>query len=306
MTNYQQLAQNLQLLCPNLSLKEGEKLANYTTFAIGGPCPLMAFPSTQEEILACFQEAKKLEIPVIPLGNGSNLLAPDGISPGFYLHTGKFCQILAHSGQEITVQSGILLSKLANFAQQNALSGLEFAQGIPGSLGGGILMNAGAYGGELKDVVTSVTSLCPRTLTLTTRPAEELHFSYRHSLFADNGEMILSATLSLTPGDPQEIQKTMKDLAEKRRDKQPLNLPSCGSTFKRPPGHVAAALIDQCGLKGYTIGGAQVSPKHAGFVVNIGGATCSQVLALVAHIQATVVAETGVGLELEVKLLPPL
>lgn len=303
MTPYQQLYETLGQLCPTLTLQTQVPLASHTTFSIGGPCPLMAFPSTQVELITCLHQAKELEIPCIPLGNGSNLLVADAGVEAFFLHTKQFSQILAQDSHQITVQSGILLGKLANFAAQEGLSGLEFAHGIPGSLGGGIVMNAGAYGGELKDVITQVTSYSLETQEIIARSPEELDFSYRHSLFSTKKEVVLSATLALTPAPKEEILAKMNKLSAQRKEKQPLNFPSCGSTFKRPPGHFAAALIDQCGLKGYTHGGAQVSPKHAGFVVNTGGATCADVLALVAHVTSTVHQQTGVSLELEVKIL---
>lgn len=304
MTQYQQLAKTLQAQCPDLLLAENERLAGYTTFAIGGPCPLVAFPSTQEEVVACFTLAGEFGVPYYILGNGSNLLISDQGVERFIIHSKKFSQILSQKGLEITAQSGLLLGRLANFAAERGLSGLEFAQGIPGSLGGATVMNAGAYGGEMQQIITSVTSYCPKTQSIRTRSSQELDFSYRHSLFHQISELILTVTLTLHPGDPQEIAEKMQEFSAQRKEKQPLNLPSCGSTFKRPPGHFAAALIDQCGLKGCTVGGAQVSTKHAGFVVNIGGATCQDVLNLVREIRATVLRKTGVELELEVELLP--
>ena len=204
-------------------------------------------------------------------------------------------------GLSAALIGGLLLSRLANFAMEHGLTGLEFAAGIPGSVGGAVTMNAGAYGGEISQALSSVTSV--------SLPSEELirerdfQFSYRHSIYQERREFILRASFTLEPGDPAVIKARMDELAVKRREKQPLEYPSAGSMFKRPPGHFAAALIDQCGLKGLTVGGAQVSEKHAGFVVNRGGATCSHVLELVRQVKERVLAETGVELEMEVKVL---
>lgn len=301
--SYKKLAESLKNSCPSLILKENQPLSAYTTFKIGGNCPLMAFPESQESFLLCITEAKKANLPCIPLGNGSNLLVSDEGYSGFFLNTKEFQQLELEDDNKIIVSSGVLLGKLANFAFSHSLTGLEFAQGIPGTVGGGIVMNAGAYGGEMCQVIESVTSFDLETETLITRTVNELDFSYRHSLFSGNNEVILSSTLRLSTGNPEEIQEKMKTYANSRREKQPLDFPSCGSTFKRPTGHFAAALIDQCGLKGFTVGGAQVSEKHAGFVVNIGSATCNDVLSLTNHVKETVLKETGVTLELEVQIL---
>lgn len=301
MSSYTPVKQRLQEQFPQLKCVENQVLAPYTTFKIGGNCPLMAFPTTEQEIIACFQEAA--DLPCYALGNGSNLLISDQGVSGFFIQSKEFSQITGEENQKITAQSGILLSKLAHFAMEHQLSGLEFAHGIPGTLGGALVMNAGAYGREMKDVVVSVRSYSYEEDKIRERSLEELEFSYRHSLFSSKKEFILSATLDLDLGDKRKIQHQMKELAQKRREKQPLEFPSCGSTFKRPPNHFAAALIDQCGLKGFTVGGAQVSPKHAGFVVNLGNATCADVLALVAEVQEKVLSETGIPLELEVKTL---
>ena len=204
--------------------------------------------------------------------------------------------------RRLVAGSAVLLSRLAWAALGRGLAGLEFAHGIPGSLGGAITMNAGAYGGEMAQVVTAVTCLT-RTGELQTVPADRCAFSYRHSAFSDGSRLILRAEFSLPQGDPEEIRAKIEDLAQRRREKQPLEYPSAGSMFKRPPGHFAAALIDQCGLKGLTVGGAQVSEKHAGFVINRGGATCADVLALVDQVRERVLRQTGVELEMEVRVL---
>lgn len=299
--SYQKLTESLKN--SSLQLKENQPLSQYTTFKIGGNCPLMAFPKTQEELLLCLKEAKKYNLPIIPLGNGSNLLVSDQGYDALFINTKNFQNINKTSPTTLEASSGIMLGKLANFALNHSLTGLEFAQGIPGTLGGGILMNAGAYGGEMSQVIHSVTSYHLESEKLLTRPLQDLDFSYRHSLFSQNKEIILSATLSLQEGIPQEIQAKMKEFSASRNEKQPLNYPSCGSTFKRPQGHFAAALIDQANLKGFAIGDAEVSTKHAGFVINKGNATCQDVLALTDHIKEKIRTETGINLELEVQLL---
>ncbi len=297
------LAEALGEAHPDLILEENQALSSYTTFKIGGSCPLMGKPSTEDEFLSCIRTSEALGIPSVILGNGSNLLVSDlGVS-AFVIQTKEFSQISSLGGGKISAQAGVMLSKLAVFSAELALTGLEFAHGIPGTLGGGLMMNAGAYGGEMQDVVESVTSYVRSQQTCITRTVDELEFSYRHSRFSREDEVILSAVLQLQPGDMDSIRGKMQELAKQRREKQPLNYPSCGSTFRRPPQHFAAALIDQCGLKGLQVGGAQVSPKHAGFVVNVGDATCEDVLNLVKQIQETVLEQTGVTLELEVKLL---
>lgn len=301
--SYQSLKNTLNQIHPDLKLEENYPLAPLTTFKIGGNCPLIAFPSTLDQVKTCLQEAKQQNIPTIPMGNGSNLLISDQGYQALFLHTKNLKEISLTAPTEIQAQSGILLGKLAYFASEHSLTGLEFAHGIPGTLGGGIRMNAGAYGGELSQVLTSVTSINLNTLETITRPTPELDFSYRHSLFSTTPELILSATLSLNTGEQSEIKETMKTLAEQRKEKQPLQYPSCGSTFKRPPNHFAAALIDQCGLKGYAIGDATVSPLHAGFLINTGKATSKDMRALIAHVQETVLTQTGISLELEVEIL---
>lgn len=297
------LKKTLETLCPTLVLKENQPLSAYTTFKIGGNCPLMAFPSSTEEVIHCLTQGQAYHVPCIPLGNGSNLLVADEGVSAFFIHTKELKGISLLEEHKIQVESGVLLGKLANFVAKHQLSGLEFAQGIPGSVGGALVMNAGAYGGEMCQVVLSVTSYSLKTGEIITRTCEELEFSYRHSLFSCQEEMILSAVLQLQPEEEAVILQRMKDFSIQRREKQPLDLPSCGSTFKRPSGNYAAALIDQCGLKGLTHGGAQVSPKHAGFVVNVGQATCQDVISLTDEIKKRVLQETGISLALEVQIL---
>ena len=302
MERFEQLAAALRQSCPALELREREPMARHTTFRIGGPVRLMAMPRSEGEVLACLREAERAQVRLVVLGNGSNLLAADGEIPCFaVLLTGL--DALERTGErEIWAGAGVSLARLASFAAQEGLAGLEFAHGIPGTLGGGVLMNAGAYGGEMVQVVKEVAA-AGRNGGVETVPAEQCGFSYRRSAFSDGERVILGAKFHLEPDDPAAIRGRMDDLARRRKEKQPLEYPSAGSMFKRPAGHFAAALIEQCGLKGLTVGGAQVSEKHAGFVINRGGATCADVLALVDQVKERVLQQTGVELEMEVRVL---
>lgn len=285
--------------CPGLELLERESMSRHTTFRVGGPVSLMALPRTAEQAVLAVRAAAEEGITPFFLGNGSNLLVPDGGVDTFVIKTAGLNEI-AVEDDRITAQSGVLLSRLAVTARDHGLTGLEFAHGIPGSLGGAVTMNAGAYDGEMAQVVTSVTYLTADGQVETT---DRFDFSYRHSAFSDGTRMILSAAMQLQPGDPAAIRARMEELMERRKSKQPLEWPSAGSTFKRPERYFAAALIDQCGLKGLTVGGAQVSEKHAGFVINKGGATCADILELMEQVKRRVWEQTGVTLEPEVKLL---
>ena len=302
MDRFEQLAAALRANCPGLELREQEPMARHTTFRIGGPVRLMALPKTEKEAQAVLKTAWELECPPFFLGNGSNLLVADEGYDGFVLKLAGEMDQVREVNRRLVAGSAMLLSRLAWAALGRGLAGLEFAHGIPGSLGGAITMNAGAYGGEMAQVVTAVTCLT-RTGELQTVPADRCAFSYRHSAFSDGSRLILKVEFSLPQGDPEEIRAKIEELARRRKEKQPLEWPSAGSMFKRPPGHFAAALIDQCGLKGLTVGGAQVSEKHAGFVVNRGGATCADVLALVDQVRERVLRQTGVELEMEVRVL---
>ncbi len=301
MERFEQLAAALRQYCPALELREREPMARHTTFRIGGPVRLMALPRSEGEVLACLREAERAQVRLVVLGNGSNLLAADGEIPCFaVLLTGL--DALERTGErEIWAGAGVSLARLASFAAQEGLAGLEFAHGIPGTLGGGVLMNAGAYGGEMVQVVKEVAAADRSGVE--TVPAEQCGFSYRRSAFSDGERVILGAKFHLEPDDPGAIRGRMDDLARRRKEKQPLEYPSAGSMFKRPAGHFAAALIEQCGLKGLTVGGAQVSEKHAGFVINRGGATCADVLTLVDQVKERVLQQTGVELEMEVRVL---
>lgn len=296
------LIQELNRRAPQLELREHEPMSRHTTFRIGGPARLMALPASRKEAVAAVKAARELGLSPFFLGNGSDLLVSDQGFDGFIIKTTGLDQTRVVN-RRLQAESGIPMARLAMAAWGLGLTGLEFAHGIPGTLGGGVTMNAGAYGGELVQVLTSVTFLNEEAEVITL-PVEECALTYRHSLFTDHPEwLILGAEFELAQGAPTLIKMKMDELAQKRRSKQPLDLPSAGSTFKRPEGYFAAALIEQCGLKGVGIGGAQVSEKHAGFVVNRGGATADDVRRLMELIQDTVHRETGVTLEPEVKFL---
>ena len=302
MERLEQLAYRLRRELPGLELREHEPMKSHTTFRIGGPARLMALPKTTEETEGAVRLAAEEGVVPFFLGNGSNLLVADGGLDGFILKTTGLDQTREVNGR-LRAESGIPLARLAMAALGWGLAGLEFAHGIPGTLGGAVMMNAGAYGGEMAQVLTSVTYL-DETGRPHTQPAGECGLSYRHSLFCGHPEwLILEAEMALPQGEAEQIRGKMEELARKRREKQPLEWPSAGSTFKRPEGHFAAALIEGCGLKGVGVGGAQVSEKHAGFVINRGGATADDVRRLMALVQETVLRETGVELEPEVRLL---
>ena len=286
----------------DIAYLEQEPMSRHTTFKIGGPCLLMAFPWSVEECKVCILAAHELGIEPLILGRGSNLLVADKGIDRFIIKPAKGMDGIQIEGNTITAGAAVPLRFLAQRAADAGLSGLEFAHGIPGNLGGALVMNAGAYGGEMKNIVERVETFAPdgKEVYFT---ASDCQFAYRHSIFAENSHLITAATFTLESDDPVEIQARMAELAQKRRDSQPLDCPSAGSTFKRPKDGFAAALIEQCGLKGTSIGGAQVSPKHSGFVVNTGDATCADVLALMELVQKNVLEQTGVCLEPEVKIL---
>ncbi len=292
---------------PGLTLYENEPMAEHCSFHIGGPVRVLAVPQDVTGLTKICYLLKKHEIAPYILGNGTNILFPDeGLKDLFIISTEKLTKLFLLPDGAIYAEAGVTLAKLAGFAQQNGLAGLEFASGIPGSVGGGLMMNAGAYGGELKDAAESVVIYYLPEQALYELSNEQCAFGYRSSLFQKMpGCVILSAVFRLEKGDPEQIAAKMRELNAKRREKQPLDLPSAGSAFKRPEGGFAAALIDEAGLKGYTVGGAQVSEKHAGFVVNIGGATSHDVYDLMMHIRKTVYEHSKVMLEPEMIILPP-
>ena len=298
----ERLEKLLRERCPEMELRVNEPMSRHTTFRIGGPAALMALPKTAGEAKAAVKTARELGIEPFFLGNGSNLLVADEGYPGFIIKLTWDFDGIREVNRGLETGGAVLLSRLSNALVGRGLTGLEFASGIPGSVGGAVTMNAGAYGGEMAQVLESVTFL-DEAGEVCTLPVSECGFGYRKSIFSQRKCLILRARFRLEQGDGYAIKARMDELTAKRREKQPIDLPSAGSMFKRPPGHFAAALIDQCGLKGLTVGGAQVSEKHAGFVVNRGGATCGDVLALVDQVKEEVLRQTGVELEMEVKVL---
>ena len=292
---------------PGLTLLENEPLAAHCSFRIGGPARAIAVPQDAASLSHICCILKEHELAPLLLGNGSNLLFPDeGLGEVLLISTEKLTRLFLLPDGAIYAEAGVSLSRLASFAQQNGLTGLEFASGIPGTLGGGCRMNAGAYGGELKDVIESVVTYYLPEQALYELTAAQCDFGYRGSRFSRvGGFVVLSAVLRLQKDEPEAIGARMRELNERRRDKQPLDLPSAGSAFKRPEGHFAAKLIEDCGLKGFRIGDAQVSEKHAGFVVNRGHATSHEVYDLMMEVRRRVWEKTGIALEPEIILLPP-
>lgn len=279
----------------NVSLKE------YTTFKIGGIADLFVCPNNLMELIHVLNILKENNIPYFLLGAGSNLLISDKGIRGAVIKLGDGFDYAYAKDDYILAGASVSLAKLATCAKDAELSGIEFASGIPGSLGGALFMNAGAYESEMKDVVTEV-SYIDSDAVVKTISCSECDFGYRKSIFSSGGKIVISAKLTLKKGSKDEISKTMRELNAKRKEKQPLEYPSAGSTFKRPEGHFAGALIEEAGLKGHTIGGAQVSEKHAGFIINTGNATASDVCKLIEHVKKTVYENSGVELEPEVKI----
>ena len=279
-----------------------EPMSRHTSFQIGGPAEIFVQPATGDEVRQAICLAKEEQIPFFVVGNGSNLLVSDDGFRGMIVQIGRNLQEISVEDNVIYAQAGALLSRVARTALEHGLTGMEFAAGIPGSLGGAVAMNAGAYGGEMKDILTDAEVLTPdgeiKILSL-----EELDLSYRHSCIFDEDYIVLSVHLQLEQGDTTVIRNRMDELARARREKQPLEYPSAGSTFKRPEGYFAGALIQDAGLKGYTVGGAQVSEKHSGFVINRGGATAEEVLFLIKQVQKKVKSRFGVTMEPEVRMV---
>lgn len=302
MNRFESLYHLLQREAPDLELRPEEPMSRHTTFKVGGPAALMALPATEEQLIRAVTLARGEGCEPLLVGLGSNLLVDDGGLNALVIKTAPQMNACRADGTCVTVWAGAPLAQAANLAAERGLTGLEFAHGIPGSLGGAVVMDAGAYGGEMRQVVRSVRALS-RSGAVEELTAEQCEFGYRHSVFSDGSRLVLSAVLELAEGDRAAIRGRMAELMEQRRSKQPLEWPSAGSTFKRPEGHFAAALIDRCGLKGFRVGGAQVSEKHAGFVINAGGATCRDILELMDAVRERVFRETGVELEPEVKYL---
>lgn len=288
--------------CTQRPLLLAEPMTKHTSFHIGGPAELMAQPQSEAELQSLLMKAAEAAVPVTLVGNGSNLLVRDKGIRGLVIKLGSMLRDIKVSGNVLTFGSGVSLAQASKKAAELGLSGMEFAVGIPGSIGGAVYMNAGAYDGEMSKVVKSVRVM-DAAGEVSELSAGELDFGYRHSALQGSSKIVTSVTVELAAGDKQAIAEKMADFSNRRITKQPLELPSAGSMFKRPPGYFAGTLIDQTGLKGYTVGGAQVSTKHAGFVVNIGGATAADVLQLISDVQAKVFAAHGVHLEPEVLVL---
>ena len=280
----------------------GEAMSRHTTFKIGGPADYFLMPDKDTDVGRIVKICKESAIPYFILGNGSNLLVGDGGYRGAVIQIYKNMSAVTVEGTGITVQAGALLSSVAAAAKNAALTGFEFAGGIPGTMGGAVVMNAGAYGGEMKDVLTEVTVMDEEG-EIVTLPADKLELGYRTSIIKTAGYIVLEAKLQLKEGNPEVIRETMKDLTIRRTTKQPLEYPSAGSTFKRPEGYFAGKLIMDSGLAGYQVGGAQVSEKHCGFVINAGGATARDVRTLMDNVRDIVYKKYGVTLEPEVKFL---
>ena len=290
----------LQAKFPDLQVLESEPMSHHTSFHIGGPATI-AFPDSEEALAELYRFCLAHQVQPMLLGAGTNVLAPDAGMDRLVICTRAMTGLTDCGNGEIEAQCGVLLAKLASFARDLGLTGLEFAHGIPGSVGGGVYMNAGAYGGELCQVVVRTTAMLPDG-TIWEAEGDAQDFSYRRSAFQKKGAVVLRSRFRLQAGDPVQITARMQELAAKRRASQPLELPSAGSTFKRPVGGYAAALIDGAGLKGRGVGKAAVSEKHAGFVVNLGGATAADVLATVEMVQKTVLEHSGIQLEPEVRI----
>ena len=302
MERFEQLAALLASRCPALELRADEPMSKYTTFRIGGPAALMALPRTVGEAKAAVKTARELGIEPFFLGNGSNLLVADEGYPGFIVKLSWDFDEIREVNRGLEAGGAVLLSRLSNALVDRGLTGLEFASGIPGSVGGAVVMNAGAYDSEMKNVLTACRHINADG-SEGVCAGEELDLSYRHSVYSGSDKIITELRLRLQPGDPEAIRAKMDDLMNRRKSKQPLEFPSAGSVFKRPAGHFAGTLIEQCGLKGYRIGGAEVSEKHAGFIVNRGDATCSDVRRLIEHIQKEVFLQTSIELQTEIKVV---
>lgn len=291
------LAETLSFEC-----LENAPLSRYTTFGIGGKCPLMIEIGSEKGAAELVKALSAEKIPFYVIGKGSNLLVEDGEIPMVFLHMGKDISDISEENGIITCQAGAALSAVSAFARDRGLTGFEFAYGIPGNVGGAVYMNAGAYGGEMKDAVMSVTA-SDFFGNIREFSAEELDFGYRHSVFSGGGYIILSAKLKLSPGNTDEISAKMAELTAKRKEKQPLEYRSAGSTFKRPEGTFAALLIEECGLKGYCCGDAEVSVKHSGFVINKGTASFEDVMNVIEHVKKTVYEKRGISLECEPEII---
>ena len=292
----------MRMELPEEQVLTDESMARHTTFRIGGNADVFVLPASIEELLAVLKLTKRYSVPLTVLGNGSNVLVRDGGIRGAVVSFGKPFSYIEMEGAHIKAGAGAMLGKVSLFAANHALSGLEFAVGIPGSLGGAVFMNAGAYDGEMSQVISEVTAVTPEGEIRRYR-TKEMDFSYRHSVFQQNGHIICEIELTLRESKAAAIQEKMAEFTRRRMEKQPLDKPSAGSTFKRPPGFFAGTLIDEAGLKGFTVGGAQVSGKHAGFVINKGGATAADVLSLIEEIQRRIEEKNGIRLTPEIRII---
>lgn len=304
----QQIQTRFPALIESGAIRFDEPLDQHTSFQIGGPADIFCEPGTITELIELLAYAISKRINYFFLGKGSNILISDKGMEGMVIHTARLNQI-AHDEHCISAQCGAKLKDLCAYAQKLGLAGLEFASGIPGSVGGAVYMNAGAYGGEIRDVLRYSKYLIPDAQGLRSfasvrhlKAADHL-FDYRHSVFQTTGYIHLSSLFCLSPDDPEAIAERMRDLDKQRWEKQPMDLPSGGSVFKRPTGHFTGKLVDDCGLRGFQIGGAAISDKHCGFIVNVGKATADDVLGLIAHVQKTVFDRFGIPLEPELRLI---
>lgn len=293
----------LREAAPEIEMVTGEPMCHHTTFAIGGPADLFVSPKTVCELTAAIRAIRTSGLPLLLLGNGSNMLVSDTGYRGAVVCMTEMDDVRAVADNRLVAQAGALLGRVARRAQRAGLTGAEFAGGIPGSVGGAVFMNAGAYDGQMAGIVEK-TEYLDGEGELHTLEGEAHGFGYRTSVFRAHPDWtVVRTTMHLQPGDPAAILDKMNDLAQRRRDKQPLNYPSAGSTFKRPEGYFAGRLIEDAGLKGMTVGGAQVSEKHAGFLINRGGATCDDMLRLIGLVQQRVREQFGVDLECEVRII---
>ena len=302
MSEFTVLQGNLRKLLPEIELRFDEPMSRHTSFRIGGPAEVMAFPKNKEELSKLLKVSVLMDLKPAILGAGTNILAPDEGVPGLVI-----CLKDSLEGMErlddtrIRIAAGVTMTRAAVFAANLGLSGMEFAHGIPGTIGGGVYMNAGAYGGEICQICESV-EVMDMAGNVTVRTNEDMKFSYRHSALEEQQAIVLSAIFRLVPGDTGAIRAAMKELQAKRSASQPLDLPSAGSAFKRPVGGFAAALIDQAGLKGFAVGNAGISAKHAGFAVNLGGATAAEMKQLLEKVSDIVYEKSGIRLEPEVRI----
>jgi len=303
MADFEAIARDIRKVYPDMRLLKDEPLKNHTSFRIGGPAALMALPGDANELSLLVRLAKKHEARALVMGLGSNLLFRDGPVDALIIKTSRLSGVTV-DGARITALAGAPLPALSLAAQREGLSGLAFAQGIPGSVGGGVMMNAGAYGYDISMICESASYISADTLEQGSFAGKALAFGYRKSVFASRPDLVITgATFLLEPGDKDKIKAEMEDYARRRAASQPLDLPSAGSVFKRPEGYFAGKLVDDCGLKGLRVGGACVSEKHAGFIVNAGNATCADVLALIEKIQETVYCRFGLELECEIRVV---